>query len=142
VALGEIGDATAVEALVKVLQKSPIEDEEFLRRAVARAIGQIAETTLQKEFLAQSEIKNYDTYIKENRKNLSSKYPSLRSSIGVLIQVLQNSKESDDAKRETAFALGAIGDGSATAVLTSKLAAEDYYLAEISRAALAKISSL
>ena len=43
VALGEIGDISAIGALIKILQKKPNETEEFLRRAAARSVGQIAQ---------------------------------------------------------------------------------------------------
>ena len=139
VALGEIGDVAAVGALTKILQRQPKEDEDFLRRAAARSIGQIAEITLRKEFLAQSEIKDFNAFVLENRKTLSVRFPVLSNALGVLIQTLQNPKEADDVKRETAFALGAIGDARALSVLQTRLNAEDYYLAEISREAVRKI---
>jgi HEAT repeat protein len=53
---------------------------------------------------------------------------------------VQNAREADDARREAAFALGAIGDASATAALQSNLDAKDYYLAQISKEALRKIT--
>jgi HEAT repeat protein len=141
VALGEIGELSAADALTRILQTKPKEDEEFLRRAAARSIGQIAEITLQKEFLAQTDIKDYNRFVIENRKLLTQKHPLLRNSLSVLIRVLQNLDEADDVKREAAFALGAIGDASAIPVLQLKLAAEDYYLVEISRRSLQKISA-
>lgn len=141
VALGEIGDISAVDALTAILQRNPREEEEFLRRAAARSIGQIAEATLLKEFQAQAEIKDYNAFVLANRKTLSEKYPALRNAVPVLIKTVQNRNEADDPKREAAFALGAIGDARATAILQANLNAEDYYLAEISRQALRKISA-
>ena len=139
VALGEIGNISAVNALTRILQRNPSEEEEFLRRAAARSIGQIVEATLLKEFLAQTEIKDYDAFVLANRKTLSERYPALGSAVGVLIKTLQNQNEADDPKRGAAFALGAIGDPRATTILQANLNAEDYYLAEISREALRKI---
>ncbi|MEK7722869.1 MAG: HEAT repeat domain-containing protein, partial [Acidobacteriota bacterium] len=43
VALGEIGESFAIDSLVKILQKKPKEEDDFLRRATARSIGQIAQ---------------------------------------------------------------------------------------------------
>jgi HEAT repeat protein len=139
VALGEIGDISAAAALIRILQRNPREEEEFLRRAAARSIGQIAETTLLKEFLAQTEILNYDEFVLSNRATLTQRHPALQTAVPVLIKMLQNRNEEDDPKREAAFALGAIGDSRATLILQANLNAEDYYLAEISREALRKI---
>lgn len=141
VALGEIGDISAVDALTRVLQKNPTEENDFLRRSAARSIGKIAETTLQKEFFSQTEIKDFDVFVMENRKKLIERHPSLRVAASILIRVLQNPEEADDTKREAAFALGATGDVLAITVLKSKLNAEDYYLAEIARMALKKITN-
>lgn len=142
VALGQIGDISAVNALTKILQQSPKADEEFLRRAAARSIGQTAEITLQREFLAQSEIKDFGAFVLENRKALSGKFPALSAAVSVLIQTLQNPKEADDVKREAAFALGAIGDVRALPILQARLDAEDYFLAENSRIAVRKILNI
>lgn len=140
VALGEIGDITAVDALTRILQRNPREEEEFLRRAAARSIGQIAEMTLLKEFLAQTEVKNFDAFILENRKTLSVRFSAFQIAVGVLIKTLQNMNEADDPKREAAFALGAIGDARAVPILQANFDAEDYYLAEISRTAVRKLT--
>ncbi len=59
----------------------------------------------------------------------------------VLISVLQNKKETDDTRREAAFALGAIGDSSAVAALRSNLGSADYYLAGICKDALDRIET-
>ena len=138
VAVGEIGDVSAVADLTKILQRKPLSKEDFLRRSAARSIGQIAQF-----------IKHGDTQIITPEKtesvktleyeNLSARFPAFQTAVNVLIRVLQNNNEADDAKREAAFALGAIGDGSAFAVLQSNSNAADYYLAEICREALLKL---
>ena len=61
------------------------------------------------------------------------------AAVPVLIKALQNKKESDDARREAAFALGAIGDSSAIAALEADRNSADPYLAEICKEALLKI---
>lgn len=139
VALGDIGNLAAAAALTQILQTKPKEDEDFLRRAAAHSIGQIAENLLAKDFFAQADAKDFEIFAAANRRFLSEKYPPLRAAVNALVQALQNRRESDDAKREAAFALGAIGDASAIPVLQSKLTAADYYLAKISQAALKKI---
>ncbi|HQU85120.1 MAG TPA: HEAT repeat domain-containing protein [Pyrinomonadaceae bacterium] len=146
VALGEIGDASAIEFLAKILTKKPNEENEFLRRAAARSIGQIAQiiqikesyTVTPESFLPE----RYKLFTLEKYQNLSEKLPQFRNAVQVLIKVLQNSKESDDAKRETAFALGAIGDVSALSILQKNVVSKDQYLSEIIKESLKKLSSV
>lgn len=145
VALGEIGDASAIEFLTKILSRKPNEDNEFLRRAAARSIGQIAQiiqikesyTVTPENFLPEK----YKYFTLEKHENLSVKIPHFHNTVQVLIKVLQNKNESGDAKRETAFALGAIGDSSAIQILQRKLDTKDKFLVEICKEALIKISS-
>lgn len=138
VALGEIGDVSAVGELIKILQKKPSAKEDFLRRAAARSVGQIAQfIQTGKKVVITPE--NSQTVEASKYKNLSDEFSAFQQAVKILIQVLQNVSEANDVKREAAFALGAIGDESATAVLQSNLNAEDYYLAQICREALAKI---
>jgi HEAT repeat protein len=146
VALGETGDAAAVEALVKILQKNSTEDEEFLHQSAARSIGQIAQFLQTGEFRAVTP----ESFLPEKYKlvkpfkypNLPESFPAFRTPVNTLIEILKNSREYDSVRREAAFALGAIGDARAVSVLQASQNAEDYYLAEISREALKKISSL
>ena len=144
VALGKIGDVSAIDELSKILQRKPSTKEEFLRRSAARSIGNIA------EHLRNLEAATYtpeDTLSinpieaeKKDRQTFDEKYPFFRTAVQTLIQSLQNPREFDDVRRESAFALGAIGNVSATPILQANADAEDYYLAEISRSALIKIS--
>ena len=64
---------------------------------------------------------------------------SFATAVTILTQVLQNKNESDDTRREAAYALGAIGDRTATSVLQAHRNSSDPYLAEICREALLKI---
>lgn len=145
VALGEIGDASAIELLTSVFRQKPNDDNEFLRRSAARSIGQIAQiiqinnsyTVTPKNFLPEK----YKTFSLEKYENLAAKLVQFRNAVQVLIKVLQNKNESDDTKRETAFALGAIGDSSAIQILQQNLDAKDLYLAEICKEALTKLSN-
>jgi len=144
IALGEIGDAGAVDVLTQILQKKPKEEEEFQRRSTARSIGQIAQfiQTGETEILTPQNFPpgKVKTIEKPKYPNLIESFPVFRASVSILIQILQNPKESQDAKREAAFALGAIGDKSAIPVLQANLNNEDYYLSEICKEALRKIS--
>lgn len=125
VALGEIGNVSAIDELLKVLQKKSKDNEIFLRRASARAIGQIIQIQ----------------HIGSNYVVASEKFPVFKQVIPVLVSILQNQKEDEDTRREAAFALGIIGDKSAIAVLQQNLNAKDYYLAEICMEAIKKINS-
>ena len=145
VALGNIGDYSAVESLVRVLNKKPTEDDEFLRRSSARAIGQVFDlytggntyTITPQNFLPP---KFKDVGARKDLTQLQSSV-DLIAVVRTLSQVLQNSKEADDTRREAAFALGAIRQGSTAAILRSFLNSPDPYLAEISKEALVKIEN-
>lgn len=145
-ALGEIGDASAVDFLTRILQQKPKGTDEFLRRSAARSIGQIAQiiqikqayTVTPESFLPEK----FKLFTIEKYKNLSENSPTFRSAVPVLIQTLQNGNEADDTKRETAFALGAIGDVSALPILQTGTNSKDYYLAEICKESLKKLSSV
>lgn len=146
VALGEIGDVSAVDELLKILQTKPKNGEDFLRRAIARSIGQIAQiqqVTLGYVVTPESLLPDkYDTFVNLKYSNLTEKYPPFRQLISVLLAVLQNQNESDDVRREAAFALGTIGDKSVILTLQNNLSAKDYYLAEICKEGLKKIQSI
>lgn len=144
VALGEIGDASAIDALVAILQKKPQSKEEFTRRSAARSIGQIAQIlqTKRNEVLTPEDFlpfKNKTNEISKSRTEFTKSFPAFVQAIRVLIETLRNSKEFSDVKREAAFALGAVGDKAAIPILQANINNEDYYLAEISRQALRKI---
>ncbi|MGI8670453.1 MAG: HEAT repeat domain-containing protein, partial [Aridibacter sp.] len=144
IAIGQIGDVAAVPALTNFLNKKPNDKERFLRRAAARSIGQIAQN-LQR--IEEDPLVTPESFLPENFKEIKTpKYRRLLESFPVfqninalLIKILQNKNETDDTKREAAFALGEIGDASAIPILTSNLNSEDYYLAEISKEALRKV---
>ena len=145
IALGEIGDVAAIEPLTRILQRKSTEKDEFLRRSAARSIGQIAQVIQ----IQKSQVVTPKDFLPDKYKEielakytkLTDEFPAFRESVAVLIQTLQNSKESADTKRESAFALGAIGDETAKSVLQTNLSNQDYYLAEICKEALRKISA-
>jgi HEAT repeat protein len=145
ISLGEIGDPNAVDVLTQILRKKPEEEEEFFHRSAARSIGQIAQIIQ----IGETRVLTPKNFLPDYKKiiappkysNLTETFPVFRPAVTVLIQTLQNPRESQDAKREAAFALGAIGDKSAIPALTANLNSEDYYLAEICEEALKKISA-
>jgi HEAT repeat protein len=144
VALGETGDATAIDALTRILQRRPRAEEDFFRRAAARSIGQIAQLiqTSENQAITPENFlpRRFKETIKPVYKNLAAAFPPFRAALPVLIQALENPREFADAKREAAFALGVIGDESAVPILRASANDKDYYLAEISREALEKLT--
>lgn len=145
IALGNVGDYSAIGSLVRILSKKPGENDEFLRRSSARAIGQMFDlffdgstyTVTPQNFLPPK-FKDTATLVRTNELYRSI---DLKAAIITLSQVLQNQKEAEDTRREAAFALGAIRQSSATAILRSHLNSPDPYLAEICKEALLKIEN-
>ena len=114
VALGQIGDESAVPALTQALggwpqtqkkKKSKTEANEFVLRAAARSLGQIRS----------------------------------RASGTVLIATLQNETFATDVRREAALALGIIGDSAAVPALRAAFSSDDPYLSEAARDALRRL---
>ncbi len=140
VALGKIGDISAVDALVATLKKKPSETDEFLRRSAAKAIGQIANFTRYGKGSAVTPQNFLPSKYKETGSDdLAS--PAFSTAISTLTAILTNQKESDDTRREAAFALGAVGDASSATILRSYLNSPDIYLAEICKEALIKLGN-
>ena len=142
IALGEIGDVSAVDFLAQILQRNPNDNNAFERRNAARSIGQIAqiiqtgETKIITPLGAPPvELKIIETAVYSN---LSSKFPEFRNVVPILIKIFQSPNEADDTRRETAFALGAIGDETAVSVLQN-VKTEDNYLTQICAEALKKL---
>lgn len=114
VALGKIGNESAVVSLVNVLtgqaeqnkkQKAKPEQNPFVLRSAARALGQIGS----------------------------------RAGVPALITTLQNEQSEDDVRREAALALGAIADPSALPALRNVTAARDPHLAMAADTAIRSI---
>lgn len=143
IALGMIGDIDSLGPLAEVLKKKPKDEDEMLRRAAARSLGQIAElirtggtrVTTPQNFLPEKFKETGDPLaLKANRINAES-----RPVVELLIKVLADGREADDTRREAAFALGAFGSPQAIPALELSVAAADPYLAETAREALLKI---
>ena len=143
-ALGKIGDVSALGPLSNVFRTKPSEDNEFLRRCAAHAIGLVAEaikrqqrtTTTPENFLPDKYKKGFSQTAGNGQMS------AFQTANLTLIKVLQNGKEAEDTRREAAFALGAIGDPSSTVVLRSNLNSPDNYLAEICKEALLKLGPI
>ena len=143
IALGMIGDIDSLGPLADVLKKKPKDEDEMLRRAAARSLGQIAElirtgrtrVTTPQNFLPEQFKETGDPLaLKANRISAES-----RQVVELLIKILANSREADDTRREAAFALGSFGRPEAVPALERSIAAADPYLAETAREALLKI---
>lgn len=144
VALGNIGDLSAIDPLTRVLTKRPVENDEFLRRSSAHAVGQILEFY----FTGNTGSPTPQNFLPPEFKKLKSTkgFAGLRdldidTAARVLSQVLQSPKEADDTRREAAFALGAMRRPTSMTVLRGHLNSPDPYLAEICREAILKIES-
>ncbi|MEQ1921393.1 MAG: HEAT repeat domain-containing protein, partial [Pyrinomonadaceae bacterium] len=138
VALGKIGDISALDALTAILKKKPSEDDEFLRRSAAKSIGQLANFPR----AASASAVTPQNFLPSKYKEPGTSEPAdprFRNAVDVLTTVLRNQKESDDTRREAAFALGSIGDASTAAILRLYLGSPDIYLAEICKEALIKL---
>jgi HEAT repeat protein len=140
VGLGQSGNPSAVEPLLGILKARPNEDTEFLRRSAARSIGRIAQIVRTSDSYVVTPQNFLPEKFKEKGDNdLTARFPVFGAAVVVLSQVLQNKNESDDARREAAFALGSIGSRSSITVLQVQQNSSDPYLAEISKEALLKV---
>ncbi|MEO8041296.1 MAG: HEAT repeat domain-containing protein [Acidobacteriota bacterium] len=141
IALGKIGDASAIDSLRAILKTRPREDDEFLRRSAARSIGQIAQINI----TGDPTVLTPQNFLPDKFKDLGSSDPTASipqnfiGSVDILTGVLRNKAESDDTRREAAYSLGAIGDKRSAPVLQTYSSGADPYLAEICKEALLKI---
>lgn len=141
IAIGEIGDTSAVETLNKRLSERPKEETEFLRRSAARSIGQIAQIVKTGDkYIVTPQNFLPDIFKQNGGRDITKEFPVFTAAIIELRQVLSNKNESDDTRREAAFALGAIGNASSISILQTYNNSPDPYLAEISKEALLKIA--
>lgn len=141
-ALGKVGDTSAVSELISILKTRPRDEDEFLRRSAARSIGQIVQiirTGRRPVVTPQNFLP--DKFKDRGPADASNESKTFSAASDVLLDVLRRRTESDDTRREAAFALGAIGDPKAVPDLESTVASPDPYLAEIAREALLKIRS-
>jgi HEAT repeat protein len=145
IGLGETGDTSTISPLLAILAKRPKEDDEFVRRSAARAIGRIAQFVR----TGKRDVVTPQNFLPERFKDLktpvifsTTQKGVFQPAIAQLLKVLNGSNGSDDTRREAAFALGAIGDPSVLPALRSKIGAADNYLSEIAKEAVAKIEAV
>jgi HEAT repeat protein len=152
-ALGKTRSRSAVSALTEVLLA---DKEDGVRGAAAVALGQISDeaAVVPLSAVLNPQVAMPASKSKKNRKprrelNLFVLRSAARSlgQIGnragslSLILVLQDEKAEDDLRRESAAALGRIGDSSALPSLRTALTARDPYLAEAAKEAIQRISN-
>lgn len=119
VALGQIGDETAVVPLAELLgrrvpasgiinrvRRKKKDENEFVRRAAAHSLGQIRS----------------------------------RAAVPALVAVLEDERAPDDVRREAAISLGLIGDASASTALRAVLDSRDPYLSRAAHEALNRLA--
>lgn len=141
-ALGRIGRPAAVDPLLSILRKSPAEESEFIRRSAARSIGQIAEFVYTGRIplvIPQNYLPEQYKVIKPADKNVTAQFDGVGA---VMLRVFQNDRESEDTRREAAFALGSLRYRPAEPVLSASLGTDDAALNEIAREALLKLKAL
>ncbi|QYO66145.1 HEAT repeat domain-containing protein [Leptolyngbya sp. 7M] len=146
IALGNIGDIESMPILNNILRQRPREENEMIRRSAARSLGQIAmlirtgtSYTVSPESFLPEKFKSLGdpTAILANRID-SDAEPTIR----LLIQVLDDRNESNDTRREAAFALGVFGNALALPALERYISDADPYLAEIARETIIKIRAV
>ena len=145
IALGKIGDPSAVAALVAAFRTQKGEGNEFIRRSAARSLGQIAQIVADGErqvVTPQSFLPGrYKDLPPANGDRLVQRFPQFSDAVRVLELAAASKRESRDVQREAAFALGAIGESSSAAVLRQLLGSADPYVAETAKEALVKIEA-
>lgn len=140
-ALGKIGSESGLAALTAILKRRRGSEDEYLRRSAARSVGQIAEKV---RFGKYSRSTPQD-FLPEKYKEMAADpdlpklSPAFQEPLRLLLAIANNRKESEDTRREAAYALGAIGDPSAIPFLRANIGSSDVYLAQICREALLKI---
>jgi HEAT repeat protein len=141
-AMGRIGDPAATNALLSILQRSPNEDTEFVRRSAARSIGQIAEFALtgrHVELTPQNFLPERYKVILPVDYAKTARFPDAGA---LLLRVFQNKRESEDTRREAAFALGSLRYLPAKSALSAGLNSDDRVLVEICKEALLKLAAV
>jgi HEAT repeat protein len=116
VALGQIGDESAVVSLAELLsgrssspaaKKRKAEKNEFVLRAAAKSLGEIRS----------------------------------RAGVPILIETLLNDKNAGDVRREAARSLGLIGDAAAIPALRTAAMEADSFLSQVASEALRRIAA-
>lgn len=141
-AIGTIGTLAAVPALTRIFSAKPKDKNRFLRASAARAIGSIAgrmqdgkiPSTTPDSFLPMK-----DKPLIGRSSDLSIDRPEFEQAVSALRRVLSGNREAEESKREAAYALGEIGAREAAPDLKRCSSAQDPYLAESCREAVARL---
>ena len=151
-ALGKAGSRSGVSPLSELLLT---DKEDGVRGAAAVALGQIADEAA---VVPLSTVLNPQVAMPASKSKKNKKLPrepnlfvlraaarslgqiGSRAGSPSLILVLQDEKAEDDLRRESAAALGRIGDSSALPSLRAALTARDPYLAEAAKVAIHRIT--
>lgn len=151
-ALGKAGSRSAVPPLSELLLT---DKEDGVRGAAAVALGQIADEAAVVPLSAVLNPQVAGRAAKSKKSKKPSREPNLfvlrsaarslgqigsRAGSPSLILVLQDEMAEDDLRRESAAALGRIGDSSALPSLRAALTARDPYLAEAAKEAIRRIT--
>ena len=147
-ALGKTHNRTAVSPLVERLLNDKIDS---VRGAAAVALGEIGDETAVSSLAAVLN-PQFGLPSKRTKKSKKPENPfvlraaarslgQIRSRVGLpaLIAVLNDEQAENDVRRESAFALGAVGDSSALPALREVVTHADPYLSQAAHEAIRKI---
>lgn len=147
-ALGKTRNRTAVSPLIERLLNDKIDS---VRAAAAVALGEIGDETAVSSLAAVLN-PQLGLTLKRSKKSKKSENPfvlraaarslgQIRSRAGLpaLIAVLNDEQAENDVRRESAFALGAVGDSSALPALREAVTHADPYLSQAAHEAIRKI---
>jgi HEAT repeat protein len=142
VALGHGAYGFGIDVLTAVLKTKPREEDEYLRRAAARSIGQIVKI----ERTGKPEIITPQNFLADKYKSNywgpeSTMVYWSSDTVDTLIKVVKDAKEAEDTRREAAFALGNLYAHSSVPALRACLTSPDPYLAETCKEALIKLDA-
>ncbi len=150
-ALGKAGSSAAVPALTDRLLSDKVVE---VRSAAAVALGQIGDETAVVPLASVLNPQMELTQLKRKQKKKQPENPFVlravarslgqigsRAGVLALIHALQDEQTEPDVRRESAIALGAVGDSSALPSLREAAAALDPYLSQAAQVAIQKISS-
>ena len=147
-ALGKTRNRTAVSPLIERLLNDKLDS---VRAAAAVALGEIGDETAVSSLAAVLN-PQLGLPLKRSKKSKRSANPFLlraaarslgqirsRAGLPALIAVLNDEQAENDVRRESAFALGAVGDSSALPALREAVTHADPYLSQAAHEAIRKI---
>lgn len=142
ISIGVVGSFDALNLLIKVLEDRSKRENEFLRAASARSIGQIAQRLSTGRF----DRTQPQSFLPEKFKNLKptnalEAFPVFESALPPLEAAALDRGEDYDVRRAAVFSLGAIGSNRSLAVVRAAAASSDPFLSEIAREALIRLGA-